>query len=37
MVFFTVAVVAAIALGVQIVLTDRKLARTHRPSSDEHL
>ena len=37
MVFFTIAVVAAIALGVQIVLTDRKLARTHRPSSDEHL
>ena len=37
MVFFTIAVVAATALGVQIVLTDRKLARTHRPSSDEHL
>ena len=37
MVFFTIAVVAAVALGVQIVLTDRKLARTHRPgSSDPH-
>ena len=31
------ALVAALALGVQIVLTDRKLARTHRPgSSDPH-
>lgn len=29
MVFFTIAVVAAIALGLQIVLTDRKLARSH--------
>ena len=35
MVFFTVAVVAAVALGVQIVLTDRKLARTHRPGSED--
>lgn len=35
MVFFTIAVVAALALGVQIVLTDRKLARTHRPGSSD--
>lgn len=35
MVFFTIAVVAAVALGVQIVLTDRKLARTHRPGSSD--
>lgn len=32
MVFFTAAVLAAVALGVHIVLTDRKVARTH-PSS----
>lgn len=35
MVFFTVAVVAAVALGAHIVLTDRKLARSHRPGKDD--
>lgn len=32
MVFFTV---AAVALGAHIVLTDRKLARSHRPGKDD--
>src|SRR5699024_4917288 len=34
MVFFVVAVLAAVALGVHIVLTDRKVARYHPSSQD---
>ncbi len=36
MVFFLIAVISAIALGVQIVLTDRKLAKTQRSRNESH-